>query len=98
MPGELWWAMVVFMVLGGAFLLAVLPALWSRRPLKMIRRLLLGLLFVAVAAVLAAVGLGVRGYRALIYEELAATVRIEPVESKRFRAHFRFADGRMASF
>jgi len=42
--------------------------------------------------------LGVQGYRALTHEEIAATVRTEPVAPKRFRAHFRFADGRETSY
>lgn len=46
----------------------------------------------------AALTLGTAGYRALVREESAALVRIDPIEPQRFRAHFEFPDGRTASF
>ncbi len=98
MPQGLWWAVLVGGVVSSVLLLAALSALWNRRFWKTCSRVLLGTTFLAVTAALAAVGIGIQGYRAFIYEEVAATLHIEPVEPKRFRAHFRFADGRIATY
>jgi hypothetical protein len=55
-------------------------------------------MFFLVAAFLGGIVLGVQGYRALTHEEVAATVRTEPVGPKKFRADFRFTDGRQVSY
>ncbi len=59
---------------------------------------LLGLLFLACAALAAAAAIGVRGYRALTYEEVAATVSTEPVGRQRFRATILLPDRRLAMY
>lgn len=55
-------------------------------------------MFFAVAAACGAVALGVQGYRALTPEDIAAMVRTEPLGPNRFKAHFRFPDGREAAY
>lgn len=98
MPDTLWWVAVLFAVLGVAMLIAAGTALRRRRPIRMSARLLLALVFLAGAAASGAVALGVQGYRALTHEEIAAMVRTEPLGPNRFRAHFRFPDGREVSY
>lgn len=98
MSDTLWWVAVLFAVLGVAMLIAAGAALRRRRPLRMSSRLLLALVFLAGSAASGAVALGVQGYRALTHEELAATVRTEPLGPNRFRAQFRFPDGRETSY
>ncbi len=98
MPDILWWVAVLFAVLGVAMLIAAGTALRRRRPLRMSARVLLALVFLAGAAASGAVALGVQGYRALTHEEIAAMVRTEPLGPNRFRAQFRFPDGREVSY
>lgn len=98
MPDILWWVAVLFAVVGVAMLIAAGTALRRRRPIRMSARLLLALVFLAGAAASGAVALGVQGYRALTHEEIAAMVRTEPLGPNRFRAHFRFPDGREVSY
>jgi hypothetical protein len=97
-PDILWWVAVLFGVLGVAMLIAAGTALRRRRPIRMSARLLLALVFLAGAAASGAVALGVQGYRALTHEEIAATVRTEPLGPNRFHAYFRFPDGREAAY
>ena len=59
---------------------------------------LVGLLFVTVAALLATVGVSIRGYRALTHEEIAATVRTVPTGTQRFRASMTYPDGQEETF
>lgn len=98
MSDSLWWVAVLFAALGVIMLIAAGTALRRRRPIRMSARLLLALVFLAAAAGSGAVALGVQGYRALTHEELAATVRTEPLGPDRFHAYFRFPDGREAAF
>lgn len=57
-----------------------------------------GSLCVAVALLAGTIALGVRGYRALTSEEVAATVRTEPLGAQRFRATLILADRRVAMY
>jgi hypothetical protein len=98
MSDTLWWVATLFAVVGVAMLIAAGAALRRRRPLRMSARLLLALVFLAGAAASGAVALGVQGYRALTHEEIAATVRTEPLGPNRFHAYFRFPDGREAAY
>jgi hypothetical protein len=98
MPDTLWWVATLFAVVGVAMLIAAGAALRRKRPLRMSARLLLALVFFAGAAASGAVALGVQGYRALTHEEIAARVRTEPLGPNRFRAQFRFPDGREVSY
>lgn len=98
MPETLWWVAVLFAVLGVAMIVAAGAALRRRRPLRMSIRLLLALTFLAAGAACGTVALGVQGYRALTHEAVAAVVRIEPLGPSRFRAQFRFPDGRQVAY
>jgi len=95
----LWWLAAVFVVLAALLLVAALNALIQRRVMKMGLRLLLAGALAALAAAFGAVAVGIQGYRALTHEEIAATVRIEPVSGeKQFRAQLQYADGRATTF
>jgi hypothetical protein len=98
MSDTLWWVATLFAVVGVAMLIVAGAALRRRRPLRMSARLLLALVFLAGAAASGAVALGVQGYRALTHEEIAAMVRTEPLGPNRFRAQFRFPDGREVAY
>jgi 4-amino-4-deoxy-L-arabinose transferase-like glycosyltransferase len=98
MPDILWWVAALFAIVGMAMIIAAGKALRRRRPLRMSLRLLLALMFLAVAAASGAIALGVQGYRALTHEEVAAVVHTKPLGLNRFRAQFRFPDGREVAY
>jgi hypothetical protein len=59
---------------------------------------LVALLLLTLAALAATVTVGLQGYRALTFEEVAATVRTEPVAPQRFRATITLPDRRLAMY
>src|SRR3989454_11492937 len=59
---------------------------------------LVALLLLALAALAATLTVGLHGYRALSFEEVAATVRTEPVAPQRFRATIVLPDKRLAMY
>jgi hypothetical protein len=84
--------------LGLVCLLAGVTALARWRPLAFTLRTAVGVLLIAAAALLAIIGVGTVGYRALTKEEVAAWVKVEPAGPERFTAKFRFPDGRTATY
>ena len=98
MPDLLTVLTIIFAVLALVFLIAGLLALRRRRLFELTVNLTFGLLLLAVAGLFGVIGFSTQGYRALTYEEVAAVVRTEPVDIKRFRAHFRFPDGREVTY
>ncbi|PYO76610.1 MAG: hypothetical protein E6K55_07170 [Gemmatimonadetes bacterium] len=82
-----------FLVLRGAY-----RATADRRWTGSAVRGLAGLLLLALAGLVGAIIVGLRGYRALTLEVLAATVTTEPVAPQRFRATIVFADRRLAMY
>ena len=77
---------------------AGLRALRQRRVVGGAGQGLLGALLLSLAALGATIAAGIRGYRALTYEEVAATVKTEPVGPQRFRATIVLPDQRLAMF
>lgn len=98
MPGPLIVAGLCMLVLGAAFLFAAVTAFRARRVLGATTRGLLGLLLLALAALAGTITVGIQGYRALTYEEVAATVKTEPLGSRRFRATIVLPDRRLAMY
>lgn len=78
--------------------IATVAALRKRKLFGSAVRFLLALLALTSAGLLGTIVIATEGYRALTHEEIAAVVRTEPVGRKRFTAHFRFPDGREASY
>jgi hypothetical protein len=85
-------------LLGLVFLVIARGAARRRRWQRLILGGLAGLLFMTLAALCATVGVSIRGYRALTREEVAATVRIVPLGTQRFRARVSYPDGREEIF
>jgi hypothetical protein len=73
-------------------------ALRTRRFLGALVRVLLALVFLLLAALLGTITVGLRGYQALTFEEVAATVRTEPLGPQRFRATVTLPDKRLAMY
>ena len=86
------------LVLGVALCRAGVAALRTRRWTGGALRGLAGLLFLALASLAAAITVGLREYRALPLEVLAATVTTQPVGPQRFRAMIVLPDKRLAMY
>lgn len=84
--------------LGAVLLLAGLLALLRLSLWPSLLRLLSGGLLLSLGGAVAAVALGIQGYRALTHEALAAQLRVRPVAPQRFAATLRFPDGREFAF
>src|SRR5438105_9629737 len=96
-------ATLVFVALGCLALgvwcvAAALQALRQRRVVGGAGQGLLGALLLCLAALGATIAAGIRGYRALTYEEVAASVKTEPVGPQRFRATIVLPDRRLAMY
>jgi hypothetical protein len=89
---------IVCGVLSLIFFIATIGALRRKKFLKSVLRILLTALFLALAALFGTITIATVGYRALTYEETAATVRIEPLGAKSFMAYFRFPNGSQSSY
>ncbi len=100
---ESMWNPITILAIGSAALslaafIAAVLAFRKRRFLGGTLGLLLGLLFLSLGALFAAITIGIQGYRALTREEVAAQVKIQPVAPQEFNAHIRLADGEEVSF
>ena len=91
-------AAVLFGALGGIFVIAGLTALVRVRPLRFTVRTLIGLLLLSLGALAGAIGVGMKGYRALTREEVAARIQVRPSGPQRFAATFRLPDGSETSY
>ena len=89
---------IVCGVLSLIFFIATIGSLRRKKLLSSALRILLSALFLSLATLFGTITVATVGYRALTYEEMAATVRIEPLGAKLFIAHFIFPDGRQASY
>lgn len=85
-------------VLSILFLILTIMAIRKKKIISSTIRLLCALLCIAVAALFGTLTIATQGYRALTHEEVAAVVRTEPLAEKRVMAHFRFPDGKEASY
>jgi hypothetical protein len=85
-------AAVLFGALGAIFVVAGIAALVRFKPLRFTIRTLVGLLLVSIGSLAGAIGLGMAGYRALTYEEVAARVSVRPIGPQRFEATVRIPD------
>src|SRR5260370_21003454 len=86
--------LVVGAVAGGAALGALRGGRWTSAA----RRGLVGLLLVTLGSLAGAIAIGLRGYSALTFEELAAPVTTEPDGPQRFRATILFPDKPLAMY
>ncbi len=82
----------LFVALGGSFIIAGLVALSRARPLRFGLRTLVGLLLLSLGGLAGAIGFGMRGYRALTREDVAAHIAVRPVGPQRFSATIRVPD------
>ena len=98
MPSTLVVVGLCFLLAGVVFLRAAPAAVRRGRWAGGAGRALVGLLLLAFAALAATITIGMRGYRALTLEVVAATVKTEPVGPQRFRATIVLPDRRLAMY
>ncbi|PYO97129.1 MAG: hypothetical protein DMD60_07995 [Gemmatimonadetes bacterium] len=91
-------AALCLLLLGTAVGVTAVRAARTRHWLGGMIRGLGALLLLALAALAATVTVGLQGYRALTFEEVAATVRTDPVAPQRFRATITLPDRRLAMY
>src|SRR5213080_2744529 len=98
MPAPLLIAALCLLIVGVASVAAVPRAVRERRWLGGLIRTLVGALLLCLGVLAATISAGIRGYRALTYEEVAAKVKTEPVGLQRFRATIVLPDQRLAMY
>src|SRR2546428_1078597 len=98
MPAPLLIAALCLLIVGVATVAAVPRAVRERRWLGGLIRTLVGALLLFLGVLAATISAGIRGYRALTYEEVAAKVKTEPVGLQRFRATIVLPDQRLAMY
>jgi hypothetical protein len=92
--------MLTFALLGLALILVAASAWRSRRRLSSLVGFLSAALCLALGLLCGAITVGVRGYRALTQEVVAATIKTEPIGGapQRFRATVTLPDGSLHMF
>ena len=93
-------ALLVCVVLALLLFRAAIGA-WRGRPPQRLGALvacLAAVLFLALAALCGTISVGIRGYRALTQEVLAATIQTDPLGPRQFRATVTLADGSLHMF
>jgi len=88
----------VFLVLSVLFFVAAVVAIKKRQLSGTFTSVVLAMLLLTLAALFGTFTIATQGYRALIHEEMAAVIKTEPTGYRTLRAHFRFPDGREATF
>ena len=91
-------ALIVFFVIALLLLRSALGAWRDRRRLSAFVAVLAGALFLTLAALCGTINIGIRGYRALTQEVLAATIQTDPLGAQHFRATVTLADGTLHMF
>lgn len=91
-------AAIVLVVIGAMVLFSGLVALFRLRLMGFAVRILIGFILLSLGGVAGAVGVGIQGYRALTFEQVAARVSVAPLAGHRIDAVVHFPDGRQARY
>ncbi|OGW34982.1 MAG: hypothetical protein A2X58_10455 [Nitrospirae bacterium GWC2_56_14] len=86
-------AAMLFALLGLTFLILTIAALKKRKLFGSAFQFVVALLMISLSALFGTISIAIEGYRALIFEELAATVKVEPTGEQKFIARFSLPDG-----
>lgn len=89
---------VLFALLSLIFSVVTIAAIKKRKIFSTSISLLLALLMLSLSALSGTISLAIQGYRALTREDLAATVKIEPLGAQQFRARVILPDGSQKVF
>lgn len=91
-------ALIMFLVLALLLLRSALGAWRARQRVGTLVAALAAALCLALAALCGTISVGIRGYRALTQEVVAATIQTEPLGHQHFRATVTLADGTLHMF
>lgn len=91
-------ALLIFAALAVGLVFASVGAWRSRRRVSSLMGFLTAALCLTLAALCTSITVGLRGYRALTHEVVAATIRTEPLGPHQFRAKVTMPDGRLHMF
>jgi hypothetical protein len=91
-------AAMFFALFGLLFLILTIAALKKRKLFGSAFQFVVALLMISLAALFGTISIAIQGYRALILEELAATVKVEPTGGQKFIARFTLPDGEEKAF
>ena len=91
-------ALLAFAILALLLLRGALGAWRSRQRVGACVAGLAAALFLALSALCGTISVGIRGYRALTQEVVAATIQTEPLGNQHFRATVTLADGALHMF
>lgn len=91
-------ALLLFVAFALALALVAMGAWRERRRLRSLIAYLAAALFLTLGALCGTIAIGIRGYRALTHEVVAATIVTEPIGPQRFRATVTLADGSLHMF
>jgi hypothetical protein len=91
-------ALLLCTALALLLLRAALGAWRGRQRLGALVAVLTAALCLALAALCGTISVGIRGYRALTHEVVAATIKTDPLSPQRFRATVTLADGKLHMF
>src|SRR5258705_2035902 len=91
-------ALIVFLVLALLLLRIALGAWRGRQRLGAFVAVLAAALCLALGVLCGTIRIGIRGYRALAQEVLAATIQTDPIGNRHFRATVTLADGTLHMF
>lgn len=89
---------ILIVALSLAAFIAAALVLKKRKYLGGTIGLLIGMLFLSLGALFFTISVGLQGYRALVREDIAAVVKIQPMGSQEFNAHFRLVNGEEINF
>lgn len=84
---------MLFALLGLIFLILTISAVRKKKFIGSAFQFLVALLMISLSALFGTISIAIQGYHALILEELAATVKVEPTGEQRFIARFTLPDG-----
>jgi hypothetical protein len=98
MTGVLQTVMIGFGLLGVILLIAGVAAWHRRARLRALMALLGAALGFTLALLCATITVGIGGYRALTHEQLAATIKTEPIGPQRFRATVTLPDSSLRMY
>jgi hypothetical protein len=91
-------SIVLFAILSLVFLTITVLTIKKKKFLKTIISLLVTLLMLSLSALCGTISIAIQGYRALTREDLAATVKIEPLGMQRFSAIVLLPGGNAKTF
>src|SRR2546422_3934280 len=98
MTGILRLVMIAFDLLAVALIVLAASAWRKRNHMSSVIGFLAAALFLTLGVLCGAIALGIHGYRAFTQEEVAATIKTEPVGPHRFRATVTLPDSSLHMF